>query len=220
MTNAEVVIGAFGRIGIRRTALVQEHLADAAKQINLALVKFANLQPNLWTSEQQSLSLVDGTATYALPARVVMPLSVIIRTGSGATQQDRFLYPVSTTDYAAYPNKTQTGFPSVYWFDRQIVPQITFYLVPDGNGPYTALLQCVRQVQDANLPSGETPDLPYRWLDAFEAELAHRLARTYRPELEDKRKLDAKEAWDIAAVQDTENVPMTLAPRLRGYYRA
>lgn len=218
-SNADVVIGAFGRLQIRRTALLAEHMQDAYKQANLSLASLAVRQVNLWTEETQEVALIDGTATYTLPARTLMVLICTIRTGTGETQNDRVLTPVSTVEYQSFPNKSQTGFPSVYWFSRLATPTITFWLVPDATSTYTARLQCVRQVQDANLPSGETPDLPYRWLDWFEADLAHRLSRFYKPELEAVRKADAAEAWRIAATDDVENVALNVTPMLGGYYR-
>jgi hypothetical protein len=72
---------------------------------------------------------------------------------------------------------------------------------------------------DANFPAGETPDVPYRWLDALVAGLAHRLSRIYAPQMEQVRKADAQEAWQQAAAQDTENVGFMLAPGLAQYYR-
>lgn len=218
-SNADIVVGAFGRIGIRRTQLLAEHMKDGYRQANLSFVKFVQAQPNLWTSEQQIVSLTQGTATYTLPARSIMVLSAFIRTGSDTAQNDRLIFPISEYEYASYPNKNAQGFPSVFWFNRQIIPQITFWLVPDGNTTYSAYLQIVRQIQDANLVNGETPDLPYRWLDAFEAELAYRLSRIYAPDKEAPRKADAAEAWALAATQDTENVPLSIKPGLWGYYQ-
>lgn len=220
MSNADVVLGAYSRIGIRRTMILAEHMADAYRQSNLALVRLSNLQPNLWTEETVEVPLIDGTATYTLAARTIMVLITTIRTGSGVTQNDRTLTPVSTVEYQSFPNKASEGFPSVYWFNRQITPTITFWYVPDATDVYTARLQCVRQVQDANLAGGETPDLPYRMLDWFEAELAARLARIYKPDLEDKRKADAAQAWTEAATQDVENVALNIVPALGGYYRS
>lgn len=219
LSNADAVIGAYGRLQIRRTALLAEHLQDAAREANLLLVEWSNKQPNLFTSEQQILPLVAGTATYALPARSVMILSCFIRTSSGSSQNDRLIFPVSEYEYASYPNKNTQGFPSVFWLNRQITPEITFWAVPDGSQTYTAYMQIVRQMQDANLPGGETPDLPYRFLDAFEAGLAHRLARYYAPAMESLRKQDAIEAWNVAATQDTENVSLCISPGVDGYYR-
>lgn len=219
LSNADVLIEAFSRCGVRRTALLTEHLTDGAKAINLALVRFANAQPNLWTSEQQIVPLVAGTATYSLPARSVMILSCFIRQGDGVSQQDRICWPLSEFEYASLPNKNSTGQPSQFWLNRQIIPQVSFYLVPDNAQSYVAYLQIVRQIQDANLPGGETPDIPYRWIDALCAETAYRLSRIYAPNLEQVRKADAMEAWTIAATQDVENTAMIIQPMIGGYFR-
>lgn len=82
-------------------------------------------------------------------------------------------------------------------------------------------------MQDANLPGGETPSVPYRWLDALVAGLAFRLGRIYPPQMPNMDpmafrsalKADADEAWKSAAEQDVENVPLVLAPSLSRYYR-
>ena len=60
--------------------------------------------------------------------------------------------------------------------------------------------------------------MPYRFYDLFVAGLAYRLARIYRPELEQIRKQDYNEAWMVAGTQDTENVNMNIIPSLGGYY--
>lgn len=219
LSNSDILIEGFSRCGIRRTALLAEHIADGRNAINLALVTFANKQPNLWTSEQQTVALVAGTITYTLPARSVMILSCFIRTGSGTSQQDRLCWPVSEMEYASYPNKTAQGFPTTFWFNRQITPTLSFYLTPDAAQSYTAYLQIVRQVQDANLPNSETPDIPYRWIDALCAETAYRLSRVYAPDKEAMRKADAAEAWSVAATQDTENVALVIQPMI-GVYRS
>lgn len=219
LTNANIIESAYARIGVRRPEILAEKIQDGYRELNLALVKFGNLQPNLWTSEQQTVPLVAGTSTYTLPARSIMILSCFLRTGTGASQNDRLIFPVSEYEYASYPNKQDQGFPSVYWMNRQITPTLTFWLVPDATQTYTAYLQIVRQIQDANLPLGETPDLPYRWTDAITAELSYRLARIYTPDKEQMRKSDAMEAWNVAATQDVEDVQMTLQCGLDSYFR-
>lgn len=216
---SDVVLSAYARIQIRRTQVLAEHLTDAAREANYLLIEFNNKQPNLWRSELQTLSLVQGTATYELPARTVMILSAYIRTGSGTSQNDRLIFPVSTTEYASYPNKNTQSFPSVFWFNRQIIPQITLWAVPDQSSTYALLLQTATKVQDANLPGGETADLPGRFMDAFVAGLAYRLARIWKPEMETARKADAIEAWTVAATNDTENVDLVIAPQIGSYYR-
>lgn len=216
---SDVVLNAYGRIQIRNPAITAQHLQDAAMEGQLMLVEWSNKQPLLWKSELISHAATQGTATYTLPIRVVMILLAYVSTGSGTSQVDRVLGPLSTTEYAAIPNKNNQAPPTAFWFDRQITPQIVLWQVPDGGGPYTLYMRCVSRVQDVAITGGQTLDAPYRFLDAFAAGLAHRLARIHKPELEDKRKMDAMEAWQIAATQDVENVQMSISPLLGSYYR-
>ena len=213
----EVVLNAYARIGVRRPDILQTHLSDARMEANLLLAKISNLQPNLWTVDLQALPLLQGSATYTVPAETVMILDVYIRYGNPIT--DRALYPVSRSEYSSYPNKDTQSFPTVYWFDRLISPTITLWSTPDGNGPYTLFYYRVRQIQDADYVNGQNIEIPYLWMDAFTAGLAYRLARIYAPSLEGQRKQDADEAWAQAAVQNTENVNIMFSPGLSSYFR-
>lgn len=217
-SSGDIVISAYGRIGIRPTEILQTHLQQAVMEINLLQSKLSNLQPNLWDVDLQALPLTQGVATYSIPAETVMITNAYVRIGSGTNTTDRLIFPISQTEYAAIANKSIQAPPTQYWFNRLISPTITFYQVPDGNGPYTVYYYRVRQIQDATLPNGYQMEVPYLWLDAMIAGLAHRLARVYTPALEQIRKADAEEAWAIAAKQNVENVPMFIAPGLNGYF--
>ena len=213
----EVVLNAFARIGIRRTEIVQTHLMDARMEANLLLAKMSDIQPNLWTVDLQALPLLQGSGTYTVPAETAMILDAYIRFGNPAT--DRSIYPISRSEYSTYPNKSSQAFPTIFWFDRLVSPTITLWPVPDGNGPYTLFYYRVRQIQDAEYVNGQNIEVPYLWLDAFTAGLAARLARIYAPSLEGQRKMDADEAWALAAKQDSENVYMMFNPGLSSYFR-
>lgn len=220
-SNGQVVIAAYGRCQIRQPSLRQEHMRTAYNELNLSMAKFSNMQPNLWKVVLNSITLVQGTATYSIPNNVVMILDAYRSLNEGTSQQtDIYMTPISRTEYASYANKQTQGPPNVFWFDRTPPSQtVTMWPVPDGNGPYTYNYYACLQMQDANLPGGETPDVPYLWLDALVSDLAYRVSRVYAPQLEAVRKTDAMEAWQIAATQNTENVSFSLAPPLSGYYR-
>lgn len=215
---SEVVLSAYARVGLRSPALTAQHFWDAGQEGNYLLSSWASLQPLLWKSELIEQVLTQGTETYELPGRVVMILLTYIETGSGQDAVNRVLGPLSTVEYASVPNKNMQAPPSSYWFNRQITPEITFWQSPDGNGPYTAKMRVVTQVQDIAIPGGETADLPYRALDAFVAGLSHRLARIHAPALEQARKADAMEAWQAFSGNDIENVNMIIAPAIGSYY--
>jgi hypothetical protein len=216
----DIIITAFQRIGIRPPEILQAHLLQAIIEMNLLQAKLSNLQPNLWDVDLQSLALTQGTATYSVPAETVMITNAYLRLppAGSPTTTDRLIFPISQTEYAALPNKNIQSQPTQFWFNRQISPTITLFPVPDGNGPYTLYYYRVRQIQDALGTNGYQMEVPYLWLDAMTAGLSHRLARVFRPELEDKRKMDADEAWKIAATQNVENVPLYIAPGLWSYF--
>lgn len=193
-------------------------MQDGLRAIQLAMESLSIRVPNLWCLEEYTIDLTDGTATYSVPARALMILSCFIRTGSGDSQNDRICWPISQFDYASLSTKNAQGFPSQYFFNRLISPEISFYLVPDADDTYTAHLQITRQMQDVALTGGQTPDIPYRFVDAVCAETAYRLSRYYAPEKEQLRKQDAVEAWALAATNDTQNVPLSIVPALSGYY--
>lgn len=216
----QFVLNAFSRINLRPAALLPEMLEQASLESNLLLAEWANKGVNLWKSELQTYTLTQGVDEQTLPARTVSILVAYIRTtGSSGGVTDRLLNPISTYEYGAIPTKSTQAPPTVFWFNRQIVPVLKLWPVPDDGGPYELRMQTMVQVQDANLPSGETPDIPYRWYDAFTAGLAYRLSRIYAQPLEGTRKSDYVEAWETAASEDTEDVPVYIFPALGQYYR-
>lgn len=195
-------------------------MVTARRELNLLLVEWANKQVNLFKVVQNSIPMVSGVATYPIPANVVMILDAVITTNPGTAQAtDLYVTPISRTEYVSLANKLTPGRPTVYWFDRLINPVLYPWPVPDSTGPYSFNYWACIQMQDANLPGGETPDLPYLWFDALVAGMAYRLSRSYAPQLEQIRKADAMEAWVVAATQNVENVDLFLAPTLGSYYR-
>lgn len=218
-SSAEIILTAFQRIQMRPTEVLVQHLQQAVLELNLVLVRFNTTQPNLWTVDLQALPLIQGEATYSIPAETVQITNAFIRTGSGQSTVDRLIFPISQTEYAALANKASQGTPTQFWFNRLISPTITFYLTPDGEGPYTCYFYRVRRIQDATIQYSFQPEIPALWLDAIIAGLAHRLARIYKPDLESARKSDADEAWSLASTQDVENVPLYIMPGIGGYFK-
>ncbi len=151
---------------------------------------------------------------------MILDAWITVGASSPTAANDLYITPVSRSEYASFSNKDTPGRPTSYWFDRLIAPTITLWPVPQSGISYTLNYYRCLQMQDANLGGGETPDLPYLWLDWFIAGMAHRLARPYATlEVEKMRKADAVEAWTVAATQNVENVSLVLSPTISGYYR-
>lgn len=226
LSNGEAVLAAYERVMVRPPSLSQDHMLTARRELNDLFVELSNRQVNLWSVELDSISLTQGIPSYAVPAKTVMILDAYVSLNNGASNQtDRYVTPMSRTQYASLSDKQTQGPPTSYWFDRLISPTITMWPVPDGNGPYVLNYYACVQLQDAALVGGETPNLPYRWLGVLVAGLALRFARVYPPQGVDllafkkDRQADYDQAWMYAASQDTENVPLTFAPNIGSYYR-
>ena len=158
---------------------------------------------------------MEGQATYDVDPNTVMILDAYTTAGG----PDRVIMPISRTEYASYPNKTQQGFPTSFWFDRLISPTVTLWPVPDGNSATTLKYYRVRRIQDANLRNGQQVEIPYLWLEAFADGLAYRLARIWAPQMAVNLKMQADESYQIAAVQNVENTPVYISPMIGGYFR-
>lgn len=216
----DVVLNAYALAQVKRTALVAQHMADARTQSNMLLSEWSNRQVNLWTVELIETPLLEGVATYAVDPNIVMILDAYIRIDNGGgSLQDRVIMPISRTDYASYPNKELQGFPTVFWFNRLINPTITLWAVPNEDDYFTLRYYACRQIQDAELANGLNLEIPYRWLDAFTTGLAWRLSLIHNPEVSDRLEKLMNRSWEIAAGQDTENVPIAIVPGLNSYYR-
>lgn len=216
----ELVLYAFNLCQVRATALVQEHMVSARMAANLLLADWSNETPNLWKVDLVTVPLVASTATYAVDPKTVMILDAYLTVDNGISPTvDRIITPVSRSEYATYPQKTQQGFTTVFWFDRLISPTITLWPVPDGTSAQYLKYYRVTQMQDANFASGQTVDIPYRWLNAFADGMALQLARSWAPALVGGLQPFADKSYLRAYTQDTENVPLYVSPMLSGYFR-
>jgi hypothetical protein len=212
----EIVLYAYQNIGVRPSAVLQEHMESARMAMNMMLSRWSNQGVNLWAVDLVTVPLVQGQTTYAVDGNTIMVLDAYTTTDSGI---DRVIMPISRTEYASYPNKAQQGFPTSYWYDRLISPTLTLWPVPDGSSATILKYYRVRQVQDSNLQNGENVEIPYRWLEAVADGLTYRLARIWAPQMAQMLKGQADESYQIAATQDVETVPTYISPMIGSYFR-
>lgn len=216
----ELTLYAYNLIGVRNTAVLQEHMEAARMATNMMLARWSNQGVNLWAVDLQTVSLVQGTATYSVPTNTVMMLDAYMTIDDGISQPiDRIILPISRTEYASYPNKEQQGFTTVYWFDRLLNPTVTLWPVPDGTSAQYLKYYRVRRLQDANLQNGEQVEIPYLWLEAFAYGLAYRLAQIWAPAIAQTIKPMADESYQIAADQNVEQAQQYISPMISGYFR-
>ena len=182
--------------------------------MNLMLIEWQNRGINMWTIDEGSVSLVDGTATYTLPADTIDLLEHVIRTGSGSSQSDLSLTRISVSDYSSITNKTSEGRPLQIWINRlRDAPTVTLWPVPDSNS-YTLQYWRMRRMEDAG-NGVETADMTFRFYPCLVAGLAYHIAMKV-PDLAPRLPL-LKEEYEnqfrMAASEDREKSTWRIVPR-------
>jgi hypothetical protein len=210
-----LALSAFSRCQVKRTEIGAQHMEDAFLETNLLQSRWSAKGITFWTVQLVQQPLTQGIQNYTVPVNAVTVLDVYINNGTS----NRLITSFSRTDFASLAEPQQQGFPTSYWFNRSLPPQsLNLWPVPDAAATYTMNYYIYTLIQDGVVRQGGNAAVPAYWLDAYVAELAYRMSRCYAPQLEDKRKQDAKEAYDDAASQ-AEQVPLYITPGLQGYYR-
>lgn len=222
---SELVLTAFSRCGKDGTDITPMMLRQAAQEANLLNIEWSNRGYLLWKQETiqfpAGAMLTQGVAQYALPATTLMVTLAWreLNAGVATAQTDIIMGPLSATEYKSITNKTFQGPPNSYWYDRQITPVMNLWPVPDANNTYTAFCEAFTQLQDVVLPGGVTIDAPWRFLDAFTAGLAIRLAVHFAPERLPILEPAYEKAWNFASGGDVENRPLMISPDFSTYFR-
>lgn len=212
----ELTVYAYQLIGIRPTALLQEHMDVARTATNMMFTRWSNQGVNLWQVSLSIVPLTAGVATYTVDPSTVVMLDAYIEYGNPPIS--RIIMPISRTEYASYPNKAQRGFPTVFWFDRKLNPVVTLWPVPDGT-QISLNYYKVNRIEDANMNGNQQLDIPPIWLEAMAYGLAERLAMIWAPEKVALMKPMADEAYQIAANQNVETAAFYISPAVSGYWR-
>ena len=191
-------------------------LRTARRSMNLMTIEWQNRGINMWTIDEGTLALTEGTSEYTLPADTIDLLEQQIRTGSGnvATQSDLTISRISVSTYASIPNKLTQGRPIQVYIERlRDAPKINVWPVPDNND-YVFYYWRMRRIEDAGAGI-QTSDMNFRFFPCIVAGLAYYIAMKI-PELMARVPM-LKEAYEeqfmLAAGEDREKASLRLVPR-------
>ena len=120
---------------------------------------------------------------------------------------------ISRGEYLDFPNKTDQGMPSQFYFNRQIQPVITLWQTPQ-NSTDQLVYYYVRRLQDADTMVNTT-DMPFRFYPCMVAGLAYYLAMKRAPERMQLLKAVYEEEFMRAADEDRDRVSLFLQPDSR-----
>lgn len=199
-------------------------LRTARRSMNLLTIEWQNRGINMWTIEEGTINLGQGTATYALPADTIDLLEHVVRTGAGnaSTQSDLSITRISVSTYSTIPNKLTPGRPIQVYIDRgQENPTVTVWPVPDQGttvAPYYVFKYWrMRRIQDAGA-GVQTPDVNFRFLPALVAGLGYYIAQKDPALMPRIQMLQAEyeRQFELAAGEDREKATLSLVPRVYG----
>jgi len=201
---AEIIEEAYERCGLEvRTGY---DARTARRSLNLMFADWANRGLNLWTVEQEVLTLTQGQAQETLGADVVDILEMALRRDGTDIEMER----ISRGDYLDFPNKTTQGRPSQFYFDRSIEPVINLWQTPE-NSTDQLVYYYVRRIEDANALTNTT-QVPFRFYPCMVAGLAYYLAVKRAPERVQMLKMLYEEEFQRAAEEDEDRVSLMLVP--------
>ena len=195
-------------------------LRTARRSMNLLTIEWQNRGINMWTIDEGTVNLVEGTATYALPADTIDLLEHVIRTNSGnvSTQSDLSISRISVSTYASIPNKLSKGRPIQIYIDRgQANPSATVWPVPDASDTYVLKYYRMRRIEDAGT-GVNTADVNFRFLPCLVAGLAYYISQK-DPDLAERIPMlqaEYERQFDLAAQEDREKASISLVPRMYG----
>jgi len=193
-------------------------LRTARRSMNLLTIEWQNRGINMWTIDEGTVNLVEGTATYALPADTIDLLEHVIRTNSGnvSTQSDLNISRISVSTYASIPNKLSKGRPIQIYIDRgQANPSATVWPVPDKSDTYVLKYYRMRRIEDAGT-GVNTADVNFRFLPCLVAGLAYYISQK-DPQLADRIPMlqaEYERQFSLAADEDREKATLSLVPRI------
>lgn len=217
-SSSQIILYAFGRCGLRGPQLQAEHMRDAATAMNMIQADWANDQVNLWTVELITVPLVFGQTSYSVPENVILILDAYLEINPGTSNPiDLYMYPISRTEYAAFPDKVTPGRPTVYWFDRTLAPVVNLWQPPITSN-FTFNYYACRQIQDAGTQNAQQPELPYPWLKAFSDALSVELAVIYAPEKVQMLMPLAAASYKRAKAMGAERSALYIFPGLSSYF--
>lgn len=204
---ADIYDEAFERAKIDPASITAKHIRSAQRSVNYMLIEWGN-DVIQWVFAQATITVTKGSGKYTLPAEANNIVTSVIRR-SGA---DTPMIIISRATFLDIPDKTNEGLPVQYYVDKQKdAIQINVWPVPE-NSTDVIVYDYMKRIEDAG-EMQNTPDVPYRYLEAFTAGLAYRLAGKYSSrQVESDLKSKYKEAWENAQDNDDEPASIMFIP--------
>lgn len=206
----DLIEEAFERCGIRMTSGYQ--LTTGRRSLNLLFLDWANRGLNLWTIEQATYALTNGTNEITLASDTVNVLSAVIRDSSQSPSTDITIDRISREEYLNIPDKTTVARPAQYYVQRANTFKVFLYPAAEGS-VYTFVYYRIRRIQDAG-DYTNTSDINFRFLPCLASGLAYMLSLKFAPDRTAALKQIYEEDFTRAALEDRDTASVSFIPEL------
>ena len=151
----------------------------ARRSLNILFADWSNRGVQLWEVSQESVTVTEGTATYALNTYDIDILDAIIRRDVSGTDTDLQLSRIDRNSYINIPNKATKGRPTQFYVERTITPTVYLWPTPENSTDQFISYRWTR-IQDIDAAINDF-DLPARFLPCMVLGLASSLALKRNP---------------------------------------
>ena len=187
----------------------------ARRSLNIMFSDWANRGVNLWTVEQVTLTLTDGTASYDLNSYDIDILSAVIRDNGQNPVVDIDIDRIGRQEYLNIPTKSTKARPTQFFVDRQTTPVVKLWPTPDSSN-YQLISYRIQRIDDVNT-SAENPDVPSRFIPCMVSGLAYYIALKKNPGKAVLLKQQYEQDFKLAADEDRNRASLMLTPSRRFY---
>jgi len=212
-----IIEEAYERAGYEVQNLNIGHARTARRSMNYTFTSWLNRNIRIFSIDEQTYTLATvGDTSFSLPAGTLDVLDVVLRRSGTDTP----MLGIARSDYHAISNKDAQGRPDRYWVHRPVTGPVMYHWQAAENVTDQIVYWRIRRLYDVTA-AAETPDVPYRWVDALTWDLAFRLFMK-KPLIErtakDYRMLKSEndEAFYLASTEDRERAPTQILPATWG----
>ena len=219
----EIIEEAYERIGLQSVSGNQ--LRQARRSLNIMFQEWGNRGLHYWEVANNSITLVDGQATYTMyratgdgtsDATAVYGVDDVLEASYRTSANvDSPLTKISRSQYQAFSNKTATGQPSQYFVQRFIdKTTVTVYPCPDSTAASKDMhIFFVKRIQDVDSTYTDATDVPYRFVPCMVSGLAFYLAQKYAPDRIQAMKLYYEDELARALAEDGSSSSTFITPK-------
>jgi hypothetical protein len=219
---SDIIEESYERIGIQGVSGYQ--LKGARRSLNIMFQEWANRGLHYWEVGNNSITLVDGQATYTMyrssadgtsDATAIYGVDDILEASyRNSSSIDTPLTKINRSTYQSLSNKTSEGQPTQYFVQRFIDKvTITLYLTPGSSEAGNFLnYYYVSRIQDAGAYTNDV-DVPYRFVPCMIAGLAYYLSVKFAPERVQMLKMLYEDELKRALEEDGSSSSSFITPK-------